>query len=77
MLVTDAMAAMGLGEGEHQIGQMKVKVEGERAQLVGTETLAGSIVTMDECVRHFIHDAGNSSLLYYCTSRYISFRFPM
>ncbi|XP_071549567.1 N-acetylglucosamine-6-phosphate deacetylase [Panulirus ornatus] len=60
VLVTDAMAAMGLGEGEHQIGQMKVKVEGKRAQLVGTDTLAGSIVTMDDCVRHFIHDAGVS-----------------
>lgn len=58
VLVTDAMAAMGLGDGDHQMGQLQVKVEGKRALLAGTETLAGSIVTMDDCVRHFILDAG-------------------
>lgn len=52
------MAAMGLGDGNHLIGQMQVKVEGKRAQLVGTNTLAGSIATMDDCVRHFIKEAG-------------------
>ncbi|XP_066956276.1 N-acetylglucosamine-6-phosphate deacetylase [Macrobrachium rosenbergii] len=60
VLVTDAMAAMGLGEGEHTLGQFQVTVRGKRALLQGTETLAGSIVTMDECVRHFILDAGVS-----------------
>ncbi|XP_068228461.1 N-acetylglucosamine-6-phosphate deacetylase [Palaemon carinicauda] len=60
VLVTDAMAAMGLGEGEHTLGQFQVTVQGKRALLQGTETLAGSIVTMDECIRHFIHDAGVS-----------------
>lgn len=58
VLVSDAMAAMGLGDGNHLIGQMQVKVEGKRAQLVGTNTLAGSIATMDNCVRHFIKAAG-------------------
>ena len=56
--MTDAMAAMGLGEGHHYIGQMKVLVKGKRAQLVDANTLAGSIVTMDACVRHFIEEAG-------------------
>ncbi|KAK4301263.1 hypothetical protein Pmani_026596 [Petrolisthes manimaculis] len=60
VLVTDAMAAMGLSEGEHQIGQMKVNVSGQCARLVGSDTLAGSIVTMDYCVRQFIKDAGVS-----------------
>lgn len=58
VLVTDAMAAMGLGDGSHYIGQMEVLVEGRRAQLVGTNTLAGAIATMDDCVRHFIKEAG-------------------
>ncbi|KAK8376513.1 hypothetical protein O3P69_009865 [Scylla paramamosain] len=58
VLVTDAMAAMGLGEGHHHIGQMEVLVKGQKAQLVGTNTLAGAIVTMDSCVRHFIKEAG-------------------
>lgn len=58
VLVTDAMAAMGLGDGHHHIGQMEVLVEGQKAQLVGTNTLAGAIVTMDNCVRRFIKEAG-------------------
>ncbi|XP_069171311.1 N-acetylglucosamine-6-phosphate deacetylase isoform X2 [Procambarus clarkii] len=60
VLVTDAMAAMGLSDGEHHIGQMKVLVEKHCARLVGTNTLAGSIVTMDYCVRQFVKDAGVS-----------------
>ncbi|KAG7154435.1 N-acetylglucosamine-6-phosphate deacetylase-like [Homarus americanus] len=60
VLVTDAMAAMGLGDGVHQIGQMKVLVEGRKARLVDFDTLAGSVVTMDDCVRHFINGAGVS-----------------
>lgn len=58
VLVSDGMAAMGLGDGEHHIGQMMVKVQGRRAVLAGTNTLAGSVATMDECVRVFINDAG-------------------
>ncbi|XP_037774077.1 N-acetylglucosamine-6-phosphate deacetylase-like [Penaeus monodon] len=54
------MAAMGLEDGEHHIGQMMVKVQGRRAVLAGTNTLAGSVATMDECVRVFINDAGVS-----------------
>ncbi|XP_042891345.1 N-acetylglucosamine-6-phosphate deacetylase-like isoform X2 [Penaeus japonicus] len=60
VLVSDGMAAMGLGEGEHHIGQMMVKVQGRRAVLAGTDTLAGSVATMDDCVRVFISDAGVS-----------------
>lgn len=58
VLVTDAMAAMGLGDGEHQIGQLKVKVEKLTARLVGSNTLAGSVVTMDQCIRHFVKNVG-------------------
>ena len=41
ILVTDAMAAMGLGDGLHQLGTMTVNVEGKTARLPGTNTLAG------------------------------------
>lgn len=56
-LVTDAVSAMGLGSGRHHIGDMDVVIDGERAIIEGTDTLCGSIVTMDGCVRHFIHSA--------------------
>ena len=35
ILVTDAMAAMGLEDGEHQLGEMRVKVKGNRAVISG------------------------------------------
>lgn len=41
MLVTDAIAAMGLGSGVHQLGTMKVEVRGNAARLPGKQTLAG------------------------------------
>ncbi|KAL7525011.1 hypothetical protein ACHAXR_002428 [Thalassiosira sp. AJA248-18] len=53
VLVTDAMTAMGLGDGEHLLGNMKVSIKGDRATLAGTDTLAGSVVSMDTCVRRF------------------------
>ena len=48
---------MGLGSGRHHIGDMDVVIEGERALIEGTDTLCGSIVTMDGCIRHFMHSA--------------------
>ncbi|KAL3799846.1 hypothetical protein ACHAWO_009967 [Cyclotella atomus] len=55
VLVTDAMAAMGLGDGTHSLGGMSVDIQGDRATLTGTDTLAGSVVSMDTCVRRFRH----------------------
>ncbi|XP_076041959.1 N-acetylglucosamine-6-phosphate deacetylase [Oratosquilla oratoria] len=60
VLVTDAISAMGLGEGKHYIGQLALEVVGRQAKIVGTNTLAGSIATMDDCVRRFIKAAGVS-----------------
>ncbi|KAJ2010359.1 N-acetyl-glucosamine-6-phosphate deacetylase [Coemansia sp. S680] len=61
VLVSDAMGAMGLPDGHYKLGNMPVvvgpmtDVEGcPRAALIqGTGTLAGSIVTLIECVRNF------------------------
>lgn len=42
VLVTDAMAAMGLEQGEHRIGEITVFKDGKDKVVVsGTETLAG------------------------------------
>jgi len=57
VLVTDAMAGMGLPEGQHRLGSQLVDIKqgeiGKQAVLHGTETLAGSVVSMIECVRNF------------------------
>mmetsp|Transcript_50694 Transcript_50694/g.108021 ORF Transcript_50694/g.108021 Transcript_50694/m.108021 type:complete len:574 (-) Transcript_50694:223-1944(-) len=60
VLVTDAMAAMGLGDGDHHLGSMEVCVKGGRATLAGTDTLAGSVVSMDTCVKLFQQYTGCS-----------------
>jgi N-acetylglucosamine-6-phosphate deacetylase len=56
VLVTDAMKILDphLADGVHEWrdGQMFVK-DGDRLFLEGTDTLAGSVVTLDKCVRNF------------------------
>ena len=55
VLVTDAIAAMGLGNGDHSLGEQKVTVtDGIKATLTGTDTLAGACVPMAECCRNFM-----------------------
>jgi N-acetylglucosamine-6-phosphate deacetylase len=44
--VTDAMAAAGCADGEYKIGTLPVTVKNKVARLSGTETLAGSTLTM-------------------------------
>ena len=51
VLVTDAMAATGLGDGRHPLGSREVVVADGRATLADG-TLAGSVATLDGCLRH-------------------------
>lgn len=60
VLVTDAVSAMGLQEGRHNIGQLLVEIKNGMALVAGTNTLCGSIATMDACVKIFIHATGCS-----------------
>jgi N-acetylglucosamine-6-phosphate deacetylase len=50
-LVTDAMEAAGLTDGSYRLGSASVAVSGGRALLAGTDTVAGSTLTMDAAVR--------------------------
>jgi N-acetylglucosamine-6-phosphate deacetylase len=52
-LVSDAMAAAGLGDGRYRLGSREVTVEGMTARLADG-TLAGSVLTMDKAVRNLI-----------------------
>lgn len=60
ILVTDAISALGLEDGEHHIGQLLVKIEKGRAVIAGTNTLCGSITSMDECIRIFKRSTGRN-----------------
>jgi N-acetylglucosamine-6-phosphate deacetylase len=52
LLVSDAVALAGTGDGRGQIGGLAVEVVGERVTLAGTTTLAGSVIALDTAVRN-------------------------
>ncbi|MDQ1135873.1 N-acetylglucosamine-6-phosphate deacetylase [Microbacterium sp. SORGH_AS 1204] len=49
-LITDAMAAAGADDGLYLLGDLNVRVEGGRALVDGSDTLAGSTLTQDEAL---------------------------
>jgi len=51
VLVTDAMAAAGVSDGSYTLGGLAVEVRGGVACLAGTNTIAGSTLTLDQAVR--------------------------
>ncbi|KAI8335481.1 hypothetical protein BC941DRAFT_430446 [Chlamydoabsidia padenii] len=53
ILVTDALSAAGLPHGTYQLGGQEVEVRHGGAYVKGTDTLAGSTITIDQCVRNF------------------------
>ncbi|WP_368504147.1 N-acetylglucosamine-6-phosphate deacetylase [Alkalihalophilus sp. As8PL] len=59
ILITDAMRAKGLGEGDYDLGGQQVSVVDGKA-LLEDGTLAGSILTMDEAVRNMMNYTGCS-----------------
>ncbi|MGW0478523.1 N-acetylglucosamine-6-phosphate deacetylase [Nonomuraea sp. NPDC003214] len=59
-LVTDAMMAAGLGDGEYGLGPMGVRVLDGVARLVEGGSIAGSTLTMDVAFRRAVQDMGLS-----------------
>ena len=57
LLVTDAMAAAGAGDGDYELGSMSVEVRGGVARLPGG-AIAGSTLTMAAAVRYAVTVAG-------------------
>lgn len=54
LLVSDAISLAGMGDGRATIGGLAVQVVGRRVTLVGTTTLAGSVITLDTAVRNLV-----------------------
>lgn len=52
VLITDAIAAAGLGDGVYELGGLKVKVDRGIAKLVDKDTLAGSTLTLDKAFKN-------------------------
>ena len=52
LLVSDAIPLAGMGDGRAHIGGLEVEVVDGRVTLVGTTTLAGSVIALDTAVRN-------------------------
>jgi N-acetylglucosamine-6-phosphate deacetylase len=59
ILITDSLRACGVGDGISELGGHKVLVKGERAVLEDG-TIAGSVATMNRCMRIFRKNTGAS-----------------
>ena len=54
LLVSDALALAGTGDGRGWVGGLEVEVVGQRVTLAGTSTLAGSVIALDTAVRNVV-----------------------
>jgi N-acetylglucosamine-6-phosphate deacetylase len=57
-LVTDAMAATGMADGVYHLGPLAVDVVGGVARVSGTDTIAGSTITMERSFRFVVTHSG-------------------
>ncbi|MEW9526896.1 N-acetylglucosamine-6-phosphate deacetylase [Microbispora sp. NPDC049125] len=57
-LITDAMAAAGMGDGRYPLGPMTVDVENGVARLSEGGAIAGSTLTMDAAFRRTVREVG-------------------
>jgi N-acetylglucosamine-6-phosphate deacetylase len=60
-VVTDAIAAAGMGDGRYQLGPVAVDVVDGVARVAGTDTIAGSTSTMDGQFRFAVANSGLST----------------
>jgi N-acetylglucosamine-6-phosphate deacetylase len=58
VLVTDAMAAAGVGDGIYEVGGLRVTVRDGVPTLDGGGALAASTLTLDAAVRNFVQACG-------------------
>ncbi|ADD45831.1 N-acetylglucosamine-6-phosphate deacetylase [Stackebrandtia nassauensis] len=58
VLVTDAMSATGMPDGEYELGGLNVTVAEGAARLTDSGSIAGSTITMDDAFRNAVKLAG-------------------
>ncbi len=56
ILVSDALPLAGMGDGRTIVGGLEVEVRNGRATLLGTTTLAGSVIALDTAVRNVVRE---------------------
>ncbi|HEY5520189.1 MAG TPA: N-acetylglucosamine-6-phosphate deacetylase [Candidatus Limnocylindrales bacterium] len=56
LLVSDAISLAGMGDGSARVGTLDVEVHGDRVTLVGTSTLAGSVLSLDVAVHNLVEN---------------------
>jgi N-acetylglucosamine-6-phosphate deacetylase len=56
LLVSDANALAGTGDGRITIGGLEIEVRGPRCWVVGSGTLAGSVIALDIAVRNLVRN---------------------
>jgi N-acetylglucosamine-6-phosphate deacetylase len=54
LLVSDAISLAGMSDGRGRIGSLEVEVSGDRVTLLGTQVLAGSVLSLDVAVRNLV-----------------------
>jgi N-acetylglucosamine-6-phosphate deacetylase len=57
-LVTDAIPAAGMPDGEYRLGSRSVTVTGGRPLITGEEPIAGSLLTMEAAVQNAVRFLG-------------------
>ncbi|HEY1530566.1 MAG TPA: N-acetylglucosamine-6-phosphate deacetylase [Galbitalea sp.] len=57
-MITDAMAAAGASDGDYGLGSLAVEVRNGVAHVAGTDTIAGSTLTLDHALRFAIEQVG-------------------
>lgn len=58
VLVSDAMSACGMPPGTYELGGQEVEVRDGAARLTATDSLAGSVATVADCLRFTVTRAG-------------------
>lgn len=58
-LITDAMAAAGMPDGEYELGGLATTVTGGVARLTASGTIAGSTTTMAAALRRMVHSGAS------------------